>query len=80
MRKIVPFSGDRRKRVLDAKFGNLLAWVQIFREETCRAAFDGGAANETRQARLRASQNDDASRFSPSAATERQAAAVIALL
>jgi len=44
--KIVPFSGDRRKRVLDAKSGNLLAWVQIFREETCRAAFDGGGDNE----------------------------------
>jgi len=46
MRKIVPFSGDRRKRVLDAKSGNLLAEVQIFREETCRAAFDGGGDNE----------------------------------
>ena len=43
-RKIVLF--DLRKRVLDAKSGNLLAWVQIFREETCRAAFDGGGDNE----------------------------------
>ena len=42
----MPFSADRRKRVLDAKSGNLLAWVQIFREETCRAAFDGGGDNE----------------------------------
>src|SRR5437879_4434728 len=33
------FSADRRKRVLDAKSGNLLAGVQIFRVETCRAAF-----------------------------------------
>src|SRR5260370_12370234 len=45
-RKIVLFSGYRRKRVLDAKSGNLLAWVQIFREETCRAAFDAGGDNE----------------------------------
>src|SRR2546427_6199506 len=41
-RKMVPFSGDRRERVLDAKAGNLLPRVQIFREEPRRAAFGGG--------------------------------------
>src|SRR5229473_5012666 len=40
--QIAPFSGDRRKRVLNAKSGNLLPGVQIFREETRRAALGRG--------------------------------------
>src|SRR2546422_3630550 len=41
-RKMVPFSGDRRERVLDAKAGNLLPRVQVFRKEARRAALGGG--------------------------------------
>src|SRR5258707_4248884 len=40
------FSGDSRKRVLDAKSGNLLSRIQIFREEPCRAALGCGGDDE----------------------------------
>src|SRR6202040_1062353 len=40
-------SGDSGKRVLDAKSGNLLARVQIFREEPCRAALGCGGDDES---------------------------------
>src|SRR5271169_5804160 len=45
-RFLVPFSGGIHKRVLDAKSGNLLAWIQILREEPCRAALGGGRDDE----------------------------------
>src|SRR5580704_12601827 len=39
------FRGSR-KRVLDAKSGNLLSWIQILREETFRAALGCGGDDE----------------------------------
>src|SRR5260370_10370382 len=43
---LMAFSGDSHKRVLDAKSGNLLPRIQIFREEPCRAALDCGGDDE----------------------------------
>src|SRR5260370_14789973 len=43
---LLAFSGDSRKRVLDAKSGNLLSRIQIFREEPCRAALGCGGDDE----------------------------------
>src|SRR5260370_37656944 len=43
---LMAFSGDSHKRVLDAKSGNLLPRIQIFREEPCRAALGCGGDDE----------------------------------